>query len=349
MLQQILIRGKAANPYDRFLTIGRNFGNGVRVALEKEKKPDWSKKVFFGYDTGFLEPAQWIKAHGGRTIVGQMDPSRVEVDLVREEEGRWPGWAKRGVKVPEAYFQRREQEWAVADIVMVNSQWTKSALIRQGVPERKIKIVPLAFEEKVETGNLKPENQRAEMALDPRRSTPNASHSTENEPLRVLFLGQVNLRKGIQYLIEAARMLDPKELVFDIVGSIQIAEHAVAGAPPNVLFHGPVNRADASAYYRRADVFTLPTLSDGFAITQLEAMSYGLPVITTPNCGDVVTDGLDGQLVPARDAGALANAIRRYATEGGLLQAQRKAAFAKAGHFSLGLLERQLEEIWRSP
>ena len=49
--------------------------------------------IFFSYDTGFLEPAKWIKGRGRKTIVCQMDPARYEVDLVKEEEKRWPGWA----------------------------------------------------------------------------------------------------------------------------------------------------------------------------------------------------------------------------------------------------------------
>ena len=59
-------------------------------------------------------------------------------------------------------------------------------------------------------------------------------------------------------------------------------------------------------------MFVLPTLSDGFAITQLEAMAHGLPVVATPNCGRVVTDGEDGLIVPPADADALASAIDRW-------------------------------------
>ena len=143
-----LLSSRGGNPYDRFLTIGRDFGNRVRAALEIRKEVDWSKTVFFGYDTGFFEPGRWVRERGGTTIICQMDPSRFEVDLVREEEKRWPGWAKHPLEIPEAYFQRREQEWAAADIVMVNSEWTKAALIQQGVPESKIATVPLVFEEK---------------------------------------------------------------------------------------------------------------------------------------------------------------------------------------------------------
>jgi len=57
-----------------------------------------------------------------------------------------------------------------------------------------------------------------------------------------------------------------------------------------------------SDWYRSADVFVLPTLSDGFAITQIEAMSHGLPVIATPNCASVVENGVDGLWCPQKTA-----------------------------------------------
>jgi len=67
-----------------------------------------------------------------------------------------------------------------------------------------------------------------------------------------------------------------------------ITPQAVATAPANVEFRGRVTRDRATREYLVADAFVLPTLSDGFAITQLEAMAHGLPVIVTPNCGAVV-------------------------------------------------------------
>jgi len=86
-------------------------------------------------------------------------------------------------------------------------------------------------------------------------------------------------------------MLEGQDIHFDIVGPIGIARDIVDSAPSNITFCGSVSRDLAADYYRKADVFVLPTLSDGFAITQLEAMAYGLPVITTPHCGKVVTEG----------------------------------------------------------
>lgn len=88
-------------------------------------------------------------------------------------------------------------------------------------------------------------------------------------------------------------------------------ECGVAG-PPQVdttlpLFEGPsylgqVPRSQVQEEFRRADLFVLPTLADSFGLAHLEAMACGVLVITTPHCGSVVCEGIDGFIVPIRDA-----------------------------------------------
>lgn len=356
-------RQRFASPYEGFLEVGkafgrsvvrdfekrsRNEGRGTRakrsssdpIALDARRSTLDSALIFFSYDTGFLEPAQWIKARGGKSIVCQMDPARYEIDLVKAEEKRWPGWAKHSVQVPEAYIKRREAEWAAADLVMVNSEWTKAALIRQGVAEDKIVIVPLAYEAPPDKGRGTRDEGYGIAEKSSRRSTFDSRH-----PLRVLFLGQVILRKGIQYLIEAARLLEKEPIHFDVVGSIGISEMAITSAPSNTTFHGPVSRDRTEAFYRSADLFVLPTLSDGFALTQLEAMAHGLPVIATPNCGEVVSDAVDGLIVPASDANALAEAFQLLLQDPEKLQRMSEATGAKLEQFSLARLGYNLAEL----
>jgi|APCry1669192010_1035390.scaffolds.fasta_scaffold01796_4 glycosyltransferase involved in cell wall biosynthesis len=318
------------NPYNWFQYVGRDFGERVVESFKRQKNINWKELIFFGYDTGFLEPARWIRERGGKSIVCQMDPSRFEVDLIREESKLWPGFARRAIDVPEAYFMRREAEWAVADLVMVNSDWSKQALIRQGVRDEKIVVVPLAYE--AEMARVKGLNMKKEVF-------------TQKQPLRVLFLGQVILRKGIQYLIEAARLLGNESVHFDVVGSIGISQAGVKSAPSNMTFHGPVNRLETDSFYRAADLFVLPTLSDGFALTQLEAMAHGLPVIATPNCGEVVSDGLDGLTVPACDPMALAEAIQFLIQSPEKLWMMSKATKDKVDQFSLERLGTNLASL----
>jgi glycosyltransferase involved in cell wall biosynthesis len=134
------------------------------------------------------------------------------------------------------------------------------------------------------------------------------------------------LRKGIPYLIEAAKRLNTSSIHIDVVGPIGITDRAMQEAPTNVSFHGRVPRDSVDDWYGRADAFVLPTLSDGFAITQLEAMAHGLPVIATTHCGQVVDDGETGLIVAVRDADALGEAIDRLATDRSMTRAMGRAA-----------------------
>ena len=74
---------------------------------------------------------------------------------------------------------------------------------------------------------------------------------------------------------------------------------------------GGLSQAELAGVYRDASVFVLPSVEEGLALVILEAMASGLPVVVTPNTGaeDIVTHGRDGMIVPARDAGALADAL----------------------------------------
>jgi glycosyltransferase involved in cell wall biosynthesis len=309
--------------YLGFIDAGRRFACAVRDDLRR-REPPRPDTLFFAYDTAALETMAWLREHNVRCLLGQMDPGRVEDTLVRAEEKRWPGWVEGTAPTPEAYFQRREREWALADCIIVNSEFSRQGLIAQGVPAAKLEVVPLCYE-----------SDAAPLSAAPRGPV------SARAPLQVLFLGQVILRKGIPYLIEAARDLVGEPVQFHVVGPIGISREAVASAPPNLFFHGRATRDQAADWYRRADVFVLPTLSDGFAVTQIEAMAHGLPVITTPCCGEVVTPEVDGFLVPAREPAPLRAALLRYVREPKLLAAHREAARAKAGQFKLaGLRER---------
>jgi glycosyltransferase involved in cell wall biosynthesis len=311
--------------YENFSEIGQAFAICVREALKHRKDFD-SDSIFFSYDTGALETMEWCRERGARCILNQMDPSRVEVELVQQEEKLWPGWAPQTIEVPEEYFKRREKEWALADCVVVNSDFCRQALVKQGVLPEKLRVVPLCFEK------------------NSKSATPNREIQREaKEKLRVLFLGQVILRKGIQYLIETAKLLQNENVQFNVVGPIGISEAAIAAAPKNIVFHGRVTRDQAANWYRQSDVFVLPTLSDGFAITQLEAMSYGLPVVATSSCGAVVSDGVDGFIVLPRDAAALAKSLQKYLKDHDLLEQQSHAALIKIQQFDM---EHLAENLW---
>jgi glycosyltransferase involved in cell wall biosynthesis len=270
--------------YCRF---GRWYALRIRRHLE-DVEIDPSRDCFMGFNTNCLELMDLLKQRRVFTVIDQIDPARLEEDMILEEVERWPGWANAPGRMSDEYWQRIEAEWKLADSVLVNSEWSRQALVRQGVPTEKIIVVPLALE---------------------------LSHNTAPQPvnpvgtLKVLWLGNVVIRKGIQYLVEAARLLQKQNIEFMLAGPLAISQKAVQSFPRNITALGRITRDRLHEVYRQAHVFVLPTISDGFGITQLEAMAHGLPVVTTPNCGQVVTHGVDGLIVPARDSQALADAL----------------------------------------
>ena len=315
-------KAESGDPYARFIREGKWFSARVRDYLAR-RGTSVRGKIIFSYDTTALELFVWAKERGAICVLGQMDPGRFEADLVRAEESAWPGWAARDGVVPEAYYQRREAEWRLADRIVVNSRWSLDALVQQGVPAEKLVVIPLCFEER----HQEPAVRNQEPVV---------------KPLKILFLGQVILRKGIQYLVEAAKSLETAPVHFDVVGPVGISEAAMKSAPANVTFHGRTERNEVGKWFERSHVFVLPTISDGFAITQIEAMAHGLPVIATPNCGEVVTNGVDGFIVPPRDANSLAEVVRRYLKESGLLESHRQACREKARQFTVAKLSEKL-------
>lgn len=282
--------------------------------------------AFLGYSYAALEALQAERARGKLTLVDQIDPARAEWELMKEETARWPDYAAPEADPPAGYYERACEEWRAADIVIVNSEWTRRAIVQQGADPRRIEVLPLAY------------HPDAPLARAP---------DGHGGGLRVLWLGSVILRKGIAYLVEAARRLVQEPVRFLVAGPIGIREPALRAAPPNVRWLGAVPRTEARRLYLSSDVFVLPTLSDGFALTQVEALAHGLPVVTTPNCGAVVEDGRTGFVVPARDPEALADALRRFLRDPRLAPSMRPACLTAAAGFSVDAYAEGLAAIVR--
>ncbi|MFO0944506.1 MAG: glycosyltransferase family 4 protein [Planctomycetota bacterium] len=299
--------------YQEFLAMGRGFDQ--RVCRRIQRMPlDPTKDLFFGFENGSLATLRMLQGHGVVTLLDQMDPGKFEEELVREEASRWPGWQPLESGAPDEYHERIHEEWEAARVILVNSEWTKQGIVAHGANPDKIIVVPMAYE-------------------GSRVTTPKSD--PKDRPLTVLWLGHVNLRKGIPYLLEAARKLSGMPIEFLVAGRIWIAEEKIRSAPSNVRFLGRVTRDRVAELYKRADLFVLPTISDGFAITQIEAMAHGLPVVATPNCGEVVTDGQDGRLVASRDADGLAAALAAFVDDPSLLERMSRQALEKSSSFTL--------------
>jgi glycosyltransferase involved in cell wall biosynthesis len=292
-----------------------------------------SQPVLCSYSYTALEPFRYAKSQGWKTLLVQIDPGPEEERIVAEETAREPELAGEWHPAPSEYWAFWREECKLADRIVVNSEWSREGLIRGRVPAEKISIIPLAYEEPGV-------GQRAEPRLH--RNYPD--HFTTERPLRVLFLGLINLRKGIARLLEAARMLRDEPVEFWMVGPVETAHARTIGNAGRVKWFGPVTRNQATKFYRDADVFILPTLSDGFAITQLEAQAHGLPVIASKNCGKVVENGVNGIILDEPSAACIAHAIRDCIATPDRLE---KLAFASGvrDKFTIEALAKQLQRL----
>ncbi|HEY6829992.1 MAG TPA: glycosyltransferase family 4 protein [Gemmatimonadaceae bacterium] len=218
----------------------------------------------------------------------------MEEQIVLDEMSRHPELKERYRPAPPRYWQEWRRQCSTAHRIIVNSPWARECLERAGVDVRKAVTVPLYFE----------------TALDPAPRPP-VRRFDDSRRLEVLFLGQLNLRKGAARLFDAVRQLRSDPVRFTVVGpaSVQIPDDVLTAR--NFTYVGRVERADVGRYYEAADVMILPTLSDGFALTQLEAQAYRLPIIASAFCGEVVTDGVNGLVLPEVTGAAIASSIRR--------------------------------------
>lgn len=253
------------------------------------RKHDAHELSVFSYSYAAEGIFEFARARGWRTVLGQIDPGPEEERIVaRLHNGQRNGWQP----APPEYWKRWRRECHLADRILVNSNWSRDALLSEGIATEKIRVIPLAYEPAEESAVFK-------------RSYPAAF--TPERPLRVLFLGQINLRKGAPQLFEAMKLLANEPIEFRFVGPLQI------DIPHELKWFGVAARNDVARHYRDADVFILPTHSDGFGLTQLEAQSWKLPVIASRFCGDVVTHNFNGQILEEVNGPTIAETLQQLA------------------------------------
>jgi len=162
--------------------------------------------------------------------------------------------------------------------------------------------------------------------------------SVHNEPIRgrVLFAGTAELRKGVHYLAMAAEKLAQRGLDYEIrvAGNVQ-SQIAKQNICRHLNFLGRVPRNEMVREFAAADIFVLPSLAEGSAEVIYEALACGVPVVTTPEAGSVVRDGIEGRIVPSRDPEALSNAIGEIIEDRQLRDGMAHAARERARDFTL--------------
>ena len=205
------------------------------------------------------------------------------------------------------------------------------------------------------------------LEVDSRKSEVGSTPHPVNGKFKILFVGRHIERKGITYLIEAAKYLPADKFEIRIVGvgdlTEQLKQQAEAvgsqklevgsESPASIIFTGKLSPEALANEYKTANVFTLPAIVDskgdteGLGVVLIEAMELGLPIVASNVGGilDVVVDGESGILVQEKDSVALANAFKRLAGDPALTEKLLAGARKRISECFTwdGIIERQIE------
>jgi glycosyltransferase involved in cell wall biosynthesis len=247
-----------------------------------------SRVVHFVNSIGLIT-ARRAKKNWGATIVcdSRQDHPMFQAEVLDDEAKRL---GLEATCIPNtSYRDKMTRELELADYIVVPSTHTKSTFVTHGFDPNKIHVLGYG----IETNLFQP--------------SPNC-HKT----FRVLYAGQIAYRKGVQYLLEAFSRLNLKNAELVLVGGVDPAFRKVLAQYEGRFTHvDKLTRIDLQKQYARSSVHVLPSLADAFALTVLEALASGLPVIISENTGtkDIVREGENGFVVPIRDVSAIEQAL----------------------------------------
>ena len=234
--------------------------------------------------------------------------------LFLEESQLQQEWAPTlsGLSDSSRKLERKDEELRLADRIFVASTFTRRTLEQCPFPIAPISVVPYGAD--------------IGICSSPQKTT------KPSDPLRILFVGGLGQRKGLSYLLEAIKTLGPS-VHLTLIGRKSVDScRPLDMATDTHRWIPSLPHEDILREMRNHDVFVFPSLFEGFGLVITEALSQGLPVITTPNtCGpDVISEGVDGFIIPIRDSEAIAEKIELLLRDRNLLEAMSEAAQEKA-------------------
>lgn len=257
-----------------------------KLASKKLEKAD----IFVGWSSFSLYSLRKAKELGTKTVLERGSSHIVyQYEILKEEYERF-GYKPTFDDLPHPKIIEKElKEYEEADYISIPSLFVKRTFLEKRIPENKILHIPYG----VDLTHFKqvPKNDNI---------------------FRVIFVGKVCLRKGFQYLVQAFSELKLKNSELLVVGPLSNDIKPIFEKYKNNFnYIGRVPQNELYKYYSQANVFVLPSIEEGLAMVQLQAMACGLPLIVTTNTGgeDIVRDDIDGFIIPIRDVEKLKEKI----------------------------------------
>jgi glycosyltransferase involved in cell wall biosynthesis len=212
--------------------------------------------------------------------------------LLAEEAERYPQWEPtlESTREPEEKLFRKEEELRLADRITCPSQFVLDS-------------IPLEIRQKTPC--------QVSRFGSPHCEPVDFERSQKSDILRLLFVGSMSQRKGLADLFEALKLLKGEPVSLSILGQPSVPMEFYRKQSPDFEYFPPCTNSKVREIMQQHDALLLPSIAEGRALVQQEALSCGLPIVVTPNAGaeDLVEEGVTGHLVPIRSPEKIAQAI----------------------------------------
>jgi glycosyltransferase involved in cell wall biosynthesis len=244
--------------------------------------------IFAGLSGCSLYSLRRARQMGAKTVLERGSSHMLyQRKILTEEYGRL---GLRTEVVHPKVVERELTEYREADFIAIPSQFVKETFLQQGIPEARLIHVPFG----VDLTHFYP--------------APKA-----DKIFRIIHCGNISIRKGVHYLLQAFGELNLPGTELWLIGSMtdEIKPFLRKWGSPAIRHQGPFPETELHKYYSQGSVFCLASIEEGLAMVQAQAMACGLPVICTTNTGgaDLVREGRDGFILPIRDVGAIKEKI----------------------------------------
>jgi len=250
---------------------------------ERSVDVNWTD-VYHGLDGSGPRAGRLVKKSGKLWICDRACTHILaQRDILVEEHNDW--------HVPPPKFspdrlQRCVAEYEEAHAITVPSQFARRSFLQHGIPGERLFVCPYG----VDLSEFRP-------------------GAKTDDTFRVIYVGQITVRKGIGHLLRAVEPLVKKQRIeVWLVGGIDPSAQRILDQFRGVFeYKGVSPRKDLWRLYSQASVLVLASVEEGLALVQAQAMACGVPVIATANTGaeDLFTDGVEGFIVPIRSPEAI--------------------------------------------
>ena len=238
--------------------------------------------------------------------------------LLAEEAERYPHWEPtlESTREPEEKLLRKEEELRMADRITCPSQFVLDSIpeeIKQNTP---CQVSPFG---------------------SPRSQTSDGKIVTKtSNSLKLLFVGSMSQRKGLADLFEAMKLLKKEPVTLSVLGQPSLPMEFYRKQFSDFQYFPPCSNQKVREIMLNHDILLLPSIIEGRALVQQEALSCGLPIIVTRNAGgeDLVEEGLTGHLVPIRSPEKLAEYILEILEGMNSLEEKKVDCIRKAEKYS---------------